>query len=135
MLLSAVTAAAFGASVGAGILTYIACLCLFLAVWRGRVICEQIDRKWFPVRGTAVGWKVLLKSLGTALVAIMLFCTSCSFVQVSIAPLLVSPESAARDEARFVKALWVSMAIGTAVTLGFYWLVWPARDARTDGVA
>lgn len=122
------TAAAFGAGVGAGILTYIACLCLVLGVCRGRVVCEQTDCKWFPVVDAAVAWKVLLGGMGTALIAMTLFCASCSAVQVSIAPVLVSPECAARDEVRSIKALWISMAIGTAVTLGFYWLVWPARD-------
>jgi hypothetical protein len=129
MTLAAIVAAGFGAHAMWGIAAYVACFSLFMVTWRINAAGKKYDAHRSEIPDPSAPARILWASAGVTFIAAFIFFAGCTYTQISQCPILLAPSNAMFDaQAEFHRALWISIPVGTAAALCFYWLSWPARE-------
>jgi hypothetical protein len=132
--LAGLVAAAFANNEGLGILTYLACLILFVtvcwvrAVQRKALENSEVTGTYYPfdpIFGTGV-------AICIAFAAGIAFCGTCSVAQLPFIDGFMVP-AREQNRQRFDWGLLISMPLGTVALLFVYWMFWPqARAGKPD---
>jgi hypothetical protein len=130
--LCAVVAAFFAFDLMAGILSYIACLSLFMLIWRTRLVYQALDLLPPASADLFLALRVLGGGLAIALAAGIAFCTACTLAQAPFTDIMVAKNQAAEAEVKFKAGLWLSLPLGTIAALYVYWLSWPHAGVRRE---
>ena len=131
MALVSLVAAAFYWNEILGVLSYLACLILWLSTlrnraaqpaltdWRYRQSLGMIDRF-----GLTAGASMLI-----AMAAGIAFCGTCSIAQIPFIT-VGGPDDGGDARSVFRAGLLLSMSLGTLVALYIYWGTWPVSPKR-----
>jgi hypothetical protein len=128
LTLAGIVTAAFIWGQFTGIFTYLACLLLLLSYWRHRALRHLIDQPDPPshLRLTDPAL-VTLATIGIAAAAAIVFCCTCSVVQIPFVGMVAENDESGLAAANriFNTGLLLSIPCGTLAALFIFWGFWP----------